>query len=175
MILTSSDLDSANNISTTTTPVVPGGTASYPSSNDTGLLVLKPAVVNLGSQSSKCTEIHTPTDPSKLSLIDNKRMSIIIGCISGLVVFACIIVSIVSNNNKEKEGESDNSVPDNHSVSGSQAQPFKSPATVSKGARSDSLAYDHRINSQVKIKKKTPPLTWRFLIRYLITKGRACG
>ena len=30
---------------------------SFPSTNDTDLLVLKPMVVNLGSQSSKCTEI----------------------------------------------------------------------------------------------------------------------
>ena len=68
----------------------------YPSSNDTGLIVLKPAVVNLGSQSSKCTEIHTPMDPSKMSLVDNKRNSVIIGVVAGLVVFTCIIMSIVT-------------------------------------------------------------------------------
>ena len=46
---------------------------SYPSSNDTELLVNKPAVVNLGSRSSKCIRINTPPDPAKLSLIDDKR------------------------------------------------------------------------------------------------------
>ena len=45
----------------------------YPSSNDTELLVSKPAVVNLGSRSSKCIRINTPPDPAKLSLIDDKR------------------------------------------------------------------------------------------------------
>ena len=46
---------------------------AYPSSNDTELLVSKPAVVNLGSRSSKCIRINTPPDPAKLSLIDDKR------------------------------------------------------------------------------------------------------
>ena len=41
--------------------------------------------MNLGSQSSKCTEIRTPQDPDKISMIDNKRMSIGIGVIGGLV------------------------------------------------------------------------------------------
>ena len=47
----------------------------YPSSNDTELLVNKPAVVNLGSRSSKCIRINTPPDPAKLSLIDDKRQA----------------------------------------------------------------------------------------------------
>ena len=68
---------------------------SYPSSNDTELLVSKPAVVNLGSQSSKCIRINTPPDPAKLSLIDNKRMSVVIGVTMGLIVFAGIIIAIV--------------------------------------------------------------------------------
>jgi len=68
----------------------------YPGSNDTSLLLLRPTIVNLGSQSSKCTEVRTPQDPEKMSLIDNKRMSIIIGVVGGLVVFAGIILIIVS-------------------------------------------------------------------------------
>ena len=46
---------------------------AYPSSNDTELLVSKPAVVNLGSRSSKCIRINPPPGPAKLSLIDDKR------------------------------------------------------------------------------------------------------
>lgn len=46
---------------------------AYPSSNDTELLVNKPAVVNLGSRSSKCIRINTPPDPANLRLIDDKR------------------------------------------------------------------------------------------------------
>ena len=130
IVLTSTDLETLNISTTPSTPV-------YPSSNDTGLLVLRPAVVNLGSQSSKCTEIHTPTDPAKLSLIDNKRMSVIIGCGSGLVVFFCIIVSIVSRP-KAKEDETE-SVHGDSSISGSQ---HKSPGSK---ARSDSLAFGSAI------------------------------
>ena len=121
----------------------------YPGSNDTGLLVLKPAIVNLGSQSSKCTEIHTPMDPSKMSLIDNKRMSIMIGCISGLVVFICIIMSIVT---RPKFKDDDESVHDSSahadSLSGSQR---KSPASSKHAApdtRSDSLQRHSRSDSQ---------------------------
>ena len=48
---------------------------SFPSTNDTELLILKPMVVNLDSKSSKCTEIKTPVDPTKLRFIDNKVIS----------------------------------------------------------------------------------------------------
>ena len=113
----------------------------YPSTNDTGLLVLKPAIVNLGSKSSKCTEIHTPLDPAKLAFVDNKRMSIMIGCISGLVAFFFIIMSVISKprNKDDEESVHDSSVPA-ESVSGSTR---KSPA-VSKhppDTRSDSLHF----------------------------------
>ena len=64
----------------------------YPSSNDTHLMVTKPMLVNLGSKSSKCTEIKTPVDPTKMRFIDNKRMSIIIGCTAGILVFIFIII-----------------------------------------------------------------------------------
>ena len=64
----------------------------YPSSNDTHLMVTKPMLVNLGSKSSKCTEIKTPMDPAKMRFIDNKRMSIIIGCTAGILVFIFIII-----------------------------------------------------------------------------------
>lgn len=92
----------------------------YPSTNDTGLLVLKPAIVNLGSKSSKCTEIHTPLDPSKLAFVDNKRMSVIIGCVSGLVAFFFIIMSVISKprNKDDEESVQDSSAPA-ESVSGS--------------------------------------------------------
>ena len=56
-------------------------------SSCSSLLILRPTIVNLGSQSSKCTEIRTPQDPEKISMIDNKRMSIGIGVIGGLVRF----------------------------------------------------------------------------------------
>ena len=92
----------------------------YPSSNDTGLLVLKPAIVNLGSQSSKCTEIHTPMDPAKMKFVDNKRMSIMIGCVSGVVVFICILMSIVTKPSaKEDEDEPEDSTAPADSLSGS--------------------------------------------------------
>ena len=42
---------------------------NYPSSNDTDLLILRPMVVNLGSRSSKCTEIKTPIDPATLRFV----------------------------------------------------------------------------------------------------------
>ena len=67
----------------------------YPSSNDTHLMVTKPMLVNLGSKSSKCTEIKTPMDPAKMRFIDNKRMSIIIGCTAGILVFIFIIIRYV--------------------------------------------------------------------------------
>jgi hypothetical protein len=64
-----------------------------------------------GSQSSKCTEIRTPQDPDKISMIDNKRMSISIGVFGGLIVFAGIIVIIVSkHDSKENEDMPDESL-----------------------------------------------------------------
>ena len=113
----------------------------YPSTNDTGLLVLKPAIVNLGSKSSKCTEIHTPLDPAKMAFVDNKRMSVIIGCVSGLVVFTCIIMSIVTRPKFKDDEESvhDSSAPA-ESVTGSTR---KSPAGSKHppDTRSDSLHF----------------------------------
>ena len=122
----------------------------YPSSNDTGLMVLKPAIVNLGSQSSKCTEIHTPQDPSNIRLIDNKRMSVIIGCIAGLVAFTMIILCIVTGPTfKEQEEEDNASVTNADSLSSSQR---KSPAGSKQpaDAQSDSLQFTRhsRTNSQ---------------------------
>ena len=113
----------------------------YPSSNDTGLLVLKPAIVNLGSQSSKCTEIHTPMDPAKMKFVDNKRMSIMIGCVSGVVVFICILMSIVTKPNaKEDEDAPEDSTAPADSLSGSTR---KSPAGSKHppDTRSDSLHF----------------------------------
>ena len=113
----------------------------YPSSNDTGLLVLKPAIVNLGSQSSKCTEIHTPMDPAKMKFVDNKRMSIMIGCISGVVVFICILMSIVTKPTaKDDEDAPEDSTAPADSLSGSTR---KSPAGSKHppDTRSDSLHF----------------------------------
>ena len=136
--LTSNDVIDEEEFNTTQIIDVP----IYPSSNDTGLLVLKPAIVNLGSQSSKCTEIHTPMDPAKMSIVDNKRMSIIIGCVSGIVVFICIIMSIVTKPTyKEDEDSVHDSTAPADSLSGSTR---KSPAVGSKlppDTRSDSLHF----------------------------------
>ena len=108
---------------------------NFPSSNDTDLLILKPMVVNLGSKSSKCTEIKTPVDPHKIRFIDNKRISIIIGCVAGILVFIFIIISIVMNR-EEKEDET----AEEESLSGSAVtQAHKSPG--SKTNRSDSLGF----------------------------------
>lgn len=136
-----SGLDDSNtgaNISSDATIVlVDNQPIIYPSTNDTSLLVLKPAVVNLGSQSSKCTEIRTPADPAKLSLIDNKRMSVIIGCVSGLVVFICIIINIVSRPKfKDEDVAADNSVNADSSLSSSYHNPKMGGRSL---AHSDSL------------------------------------
>ncbi len=84
------------------------GIDAYPSSNDTDLLVTRPTVVNLGSRSSKCIQLRTPPDPAKLSLIDNKRVSVVIGVTMGLLVFVCIIVSIVMVKPSHKEDDDHN-------------------------------------------------------------------
>ena len=113
----------------------------YPNSNDTNLLVVKPTLVNLGSKSSKCTEIRTPIDPTKLRFIDNKRMSIIIGCIAGVIVFIGILASIIMNRDR---GDGDGELaPDagEESLSGS----HKSPG--SKTFRSDSLNTNYHIGN----------------------------
>lgn len=94
---------------------------AFPSTNDTELLVTKPTVVNLGSQSSKCIQIRTPPDPAKLSLIDNKRMSVMIGCGMGLLVFIGIVISIVTAKNDSADDE-DYPPPEN-SISGSHKSP----------------------------------------------------
>lgn len=77
-------------------------------------------------------------DPTKLRFIDNKRISIIIGCIAGVLVFILIIISIVTNR-EEKEEEAEE-----ESISGS----HKSPG--SKTNRSDSLTFQNsaRTNPQ---------------------------
>ena len=82
----------------------------------------------LGSKSSKCTEIKTPVDPHKIRFIDNKRISIIIGCVAGILVFIFIIISIVMNR-EEKEEEAEN---ENESLSGSAATAHKSPGKLLK-------------------------------------------
>ena len=105
---------------------------NYPSSNDTDLLILRPMVVNLGSRSSKCTEIRTPIDPATLRFVDNKRMSIIIGCVAGILIFIFIIISIVMNRDVEKDDEPEE---EDNSMTGS----HKSPRPSAKTNRSDSL------------------------------------
>ena len=107
----------------------------YPSSNDSSLLVLRPAIVNLGSQSSKCTEIRTPQDPDKISMIDNKKMSISIGVIGGLVVFALIIlIIVVKPNTKDTEEGPDESLAIGAPKTGQNEVPliFTGPAIVSR-------------------------------------------
>lgn len=84
-----------------------------------------------GSKSSKCTEIKTPVDPTKLRFIDNKRISIIIGCVAGILVFILIIISIVMNREDKEEEEEEDSIAGSH----------KSPG--SKTNRSDSLTFQN--------------------------------
>ena len=71
-------------------------------------------------------------DPTKLRFIDNKRMSIIIGCVAGILVFIFIIISIVMN---REEKEDENGEEDSLSSQ-------KSPGT--KTNRSNSLNYTPR-------------------------------
>lgn len=131
-IVLASDWDPSGPFFNATT-VVPMTTIDYPSSNDSNLIVMKPTMVNLGSKSSKCAELRTPPDPAKLRFIDNKRMSIIIGCVSGVLVFIMIILCIVTHKDDDKEEENESTHAD--SLSGS----HKSPG--SKTARSDSLNF----------------------------------
>ena len=105
-----------------------------PSSNDTRYLITKPIVLNLDSQSSRCNKIKTPQDPSKMNMVDNKQLSALIGCSSGLMIFFCIIISIVARPKKHKDD--DIPVPPR---SNSLTESYKSPSFKS---RSDSLVYD---------------------------------
>ena len=114
----------------------------YPSSNDTHLMVTKPMLVNLGSKSSKCTEIKTPMDPHKMRFIDNKRMSIIIGCTAGILIFIFILISILMN--REEKEEEDEEIPGQESIDEGS---HKSPS--SKTNRSDSLTFTPRPNHRV--------------------------
>ena len=84
-------------------------------------------------------------DPHKIRFIDNKRISIIIGCVAGILVFIFIIISIVMNR-EEKEDETPEA--ENESLSGSAATAHKSPG--SKTNRSDSLGFTPRLDGQVK-------------------------
>ena len=106
-----------------------------PSSNDTRYLITKPILLNLDSQSSRCNKIKTPVDPSKLNMVDNKQLSALIGCSSGLMIFFCIIISIVARPKKHKE-EDDIPIPPR---ANSLSESYKSPSFKS---RSDSLVYD---------------------------------
>ena len=105
-----------------------------PSSNDTRYLITKPIVLNLDSQSSRCNKIKTPVDPSKINMVENKQLSALIGCSSGLMIFFCIIISIVARPKKHKE----ENIPAPHR-SDSLPESYKSPSFKS---RSDSLVYD---------------------------------
>ena len=100
-----------------------------PSSNDTRYLITKPIVLNLDSKSSRCNKIKTPLDPSKLRMIDNKQLSAIIGCSAGLMVFFCIIISIIVAKPKRSE-EEDIIVPKSDSLTDS----YKSPSPKSRSA-----------------------------------------
>ena len=124
----------------------------FPSSNDTELLVNKPAIVNLGSQSSKCIQIRTPADPAKLSLIDDKKMSAVIGVSMGLLVFIGIIISILTASNKDKEKEEAN---ENSSVNGS----AKSPKSSLRNSRTNSLESSGLANRLIEASAETALLT----------------
>jgi hypothetical protein len=86
-------------------PPAPLDGQDVPSSNDTRYLIAKPFVLNLDSKSSRCNKIRTPLDPSKVRLIDNKQMSAVIGCSAGLMIFFCIIISIIIAKPKRHEEE----------------------------------------------------------------------
>ena len=111
------------------------GITEIPSSNDTKYLITKPIVLNLDSQSSRCNKIKTPLDPSKLNMVDNKQLSALIGCSSGLMIFFCIIISIVARPKKHKDDDIPVPPRSNSLTDGS----YKSPSFKS---RSGSLVYD---------------------------------
>ena len=108
--------------------------ADIPSSNDTKYLITEPIVLNLDSASSRCNKIRTPLDPAKLNMVDNKQLSALIGCSSGLMIFFCIIISIVARPKKHKDD--DIPVPPR---ANSLTESYKSPSFKS---RSESLAAD---------------------------------
>ena len=128
----------------------------FPSSNDTELLVEKPAVVNLGSQSSKCIQIRTPVDPAKLSLIDDKKMSAIIGVSMGLLVFIGIIISILTAKTGEKE---DDIVEPVSSAAVSSTKSPKSIVPSLKNSRTNSLSSSGIANRLVEASAETALLT----------------
>ena len=108
--------------------------ADIPSSNDTKYLITRPIVLNLDSASSRCHKIRTPLDPAKLNMVDNKQLSALIGCSSGLMIFFCIIISIVARPKKHKDD--DIPIPPR---ANSLTESYKSPSYKS---RSESLAAD---------------------------------
>eukprot|EP00090_Calanus_glacialis_P036292 TRINITY_DN61906_c0_g1_i1.p1 TRINITY_DN61906_c0_g1~~TRINITY_DN61906_c0_g1_i1.p1 ORF type:complete len:799 (+),score=94.62 TRINITY_DN61906_c0_g1_i1:179-2398(+) len=122
--------------------ITPSPEPEIPSSNDTRYLITKPIVLNLDSQSSRCNKIKTPLDPSKLRMIDNKQLSALIGCSSGLMIFFFIIISIIVAKPKRHDDD-EVIVPKSDSLT----ETYKSPSSKS---RSESLAYDKRsyCNSQ---------------------------
>ena len=78
-----------------------------------------------------------------MRFIDNKRMSIIIGCTAGILVFIFIIISIVMNR-EEKEDDEDGHEDDSMDGSG----PHKDNVS-SKTNRSDSLTFTPRVNHRI--------------------------
>ena len=113
-----------------------------PSSNDTRYQITRPIVLNLDSTSSRCNKIKTPLDPNKQSMVDNKKLSALIGCSAGLAIFFCIIISIIIA--KPKRKEEDFPIPPLDSLSSS----YKSPSNKSRSGsyvRSDKRS---RTNSQ---------------------------
>ena len=121
-----------------------------PSSNDTRYLITKPIVLNLDSKSSRCNKIKTPLDPSKMRMIDNKQLSAIIGCSSGLMVFFCIIISIIVAKPK-RDPEDDVIVPKPESL----AHNYQTPSPKSRkeslpqGRKSFSTSPDSSLNRRV--------------------------
>ena len=63
------------------------------------------ATQRLSTSCDLVRQIRTPPDPAKLSLIDNKRMSVVIGVGAGIVLFICIIVSIIMHRNDGDDDE----------------------------------------------------------------------
>ena len=121
-----------------------------PSSNDTRYLITKPIVLNLDSKSSRCNKIKTPLDPSKMRMIDNKQLSAIIGCSSGLMVFFCIIISIIVAKPK-RDPEDEVIVPKPESL----AHNYQTPSPKSRkeslpqGRKSFSTSPDSSLNRRV--------------------------
>lgn len=117
-----------------------------PSSNDTRYLITTPIVLNLDSKSSRCNKIKTPLDPSKLSMIDNKQLSAIIGCSAGLMVFFCIILSIIMAKPKHND-EEEVIVPKSESLTGSYKTP--SPKSCSESLGQDRKSFSNSAGSSL--------------------------